>query len=275
MKKIFALIMAAVMCAAVFSGCDSSGEKSFTDLSMIQGVELGVEEYGIAFRTGSDMVAKVDAITAELFKDGTIAALAKKYNLTDSLVPEFKASEDLSASAGGSDYEYIKNKGKFVVGITDFDPMDYKDANGEWIGFDAEYAKAVAAKLGLTVEFKEIVWDNKEMELASKSIDCIWNGMTITDAIKNAADVTGAYIKNYQVVVVKDAKTYTSLESLSGKAVVAEAGSAGESAAKADPYLSVAYKAVESQADALLQVKSGAAKACVIDYIMAKSMLAK
>ena len=279
MKKTIALLSVAIICLTVLAGCgtkenNKTAEGSFADLSMMSGVQLGVEEYGIAFRSGSDMVGKVDAITAGLFADGTIATIAEKYELKDNLVPTFAASADSNAS-GDSDYEYIKSKGVLVVGITDFDPMNYKDKDGKWIGFDTEYAEAVADKLGIKAEFKEIVWDNKELELSSKSIDCIWNGMTITDAIVNAADVTGAYIKNYQVVVVKDADTYTELKSLKGKKVVAESGSAGETAAKGDENLSSGFKAVESQADALLQVKSGQAAACVIDYVMAKSMLSK
>ena len=176
--------------------------------------------------------------------------------------------------AAESDLAYVKEKGKLVIGVTDFDPMDYKE-NGEWTGFDVEYGKAVCAKLGVTPEFKEIDWDSKEMSLKTKEIDCIWNGMTITDAIKEAADVTGAYMYNYQVIVVKDNKTFNSIASLEGKTVVAEQGSAGETAAKEDAVLSKNYKPVRSQADALLQVKSGQADACVIDHIMADEMLSE
>jgi polar amino acid transport system substrate-binding protein len=172
-----------------------------------------------------------------------------------------------------SDLAYVKEKGTLVIGVTDFDPMDYKDSNGEWTGFDVEYAKAVCAKLGVTPEFKEIVWEQKETSLQTKVIDCIWNGMTITDGIKGAADVSGAYMTNYQVIVVKDATAYTSIDSLKGKTIVAEQGSAGETAAQANATLAPSYKPVESQADALLQVKSGQADACVIDYIMATTML--
>ncbi len=271
MKKILACVLAIVMASlCLLSGCNANG--AYSDLSMMDGVKLGVEEYGIAFRKGSDMVSKVNTITEELFLDGTIADIAKKYDQTDSLVQNFTFDTSVTPS-GESDYDYIKGKGKMVIGVTVYDPMNYYDENGKWIGFDTEYAEKVCAKLGVTPEFKVIVWGNKEMELQAKSIDCIWNGMTITDAIKNVADVTGAYINNYQVVVVKDAKTFTSLESLKGKIVVAEEGSAGELAAKADANLAENYKAVESQEDALLMVKSGQADACVIDYIMAKSMV--
>lgn len=275
MKKVLSLGLAAMMLMGALAGCGGQGGTgSYTDLSMIEGVELGVEQYGVAFRKGSDMVAKVDAISAELFKDGTIAELAEKYDQKDSIVTEFKASTD-SNPTGDSDWEYIKNKGKLIVGCTIFDPMNYKDDNGNWVGFDVEYAQAVCKKLGIEAEFKVIEWDTKEMALETKAIDCAWNGMTLTDAMLNAADCTGAYMRNFQVVVVKDAKTFTSLESLKGKTVAVEAGSAGEAAAKANDNLSGKLTPVEDQAAALLQVKSGAADACVIDYVMAKAMLQK
>lgn len=146
--KLLCLMMAILMCVFAFTACgDKKDQKSYADLSMIEGVEIGVEYYGIAFRTGSDMVAKVDAVTAELFADGTIAAIAEKYDQKDSLVPEFVASTD-SAPAGDSDFEYIKGKGVMVIGVTDFDPMNYKDKDGKWIGFDTEYimAKSMLSK---------------------------------------------------------------------------------------------------------------------------------
>ena len=267
MKKFLKFVLVGFM--FMISGC--SGSSSYSDLTIMDGIEIGVEEYGIAFRSGSDMTDKVNNITDQLFKDGTIANIAKQYDLTNQLVAEFKVVEQQDVNSE-SDYQYIKDKGSFIIGITDFKPMDFRNEKGEWIGFDADYAKKVCDQLGLKPEFKEINWDTKEVALQTKQIDCIWNGMTITDAIKNAADVTGAYIKNYQVVIVKDS-SLTSLESLKDKVVVAESGSAGETAAKADQYLSVGYKPVESQTEALLQVKSGAADACVIDFVMAKSLV--
>ena len=101
-----------------------------------------------------------------------------------------------------SDMEYVKDKGTLVVGITNFAPMDYKDDNGDWIGFDADMAKAFAESLGVDVEFVEIDWDNKVLELDAKSIDCVWNGMTLTDEVTSAMECTNAYLNNAQVVVV-------------------------------------------------------------------------
>ncbi len=280
MKRITAILLTLVMVLCMAS-CASEpattpdntdpSTSAYADLVVMKDVELGVEEYGIAFRAGSDVTAKVDEISKELFANGTIKTIADKYDVAAQLVPEFKAAEGQEVS-GDSDMEYIKNKGTLVIGVTDYKPMDYIE-NGEWIGFDAEYAKAVCEKLGVKAEFKEIVWDNKLLDLDTKTIDCVWNGMTIKEEITNAADVSGAYMKNYQVVVVKDAEKYPDLASLKGKKVVAESGSAGEAEAKANENLAEGYKAVESMADALLEVQSGAAEACVIDYVMAASLV--
>ena len=67
---------------------------------------------------------------------------------------EAPAAEE--AAASDSDLAYIQANGKLVVGITDFAPMDYQDENGEWIGFDADMAKAFAKSLGVEAEFVEI-----------------------------------------------------------------------------------------------------------------------
>lgn len=174
--------------------------------------------------------------------------------------------------AADSDLTYIKNKGNLIVGITDYAPMDFKDENGEWTGFDAEFARLAGEKLGVTVDFIEIDWDNKFFELDAKSIDCIWNGMTITNEAKENASVTNAYVKNAQVVVMKSdmLANYATAESLADLEFAVEAGSAGEEAAKEN---GLKYTAVLTQADALKEVKSnGGPDACIIDITMANAM---
>ena len=173
---------------------------------------------------------------------------------------------------GDSDLAYVQTKGTLVVGMTDFAPMDYKDENGEWIGFDADMAKAFAESLGVEVEFLEINWDNKLMELDTKGIDVIWNGMTINDEVEAGASVSEPYCRNGQVVVVPAAKAedYQTVESLSGLNFAVENGSAG--AAQLDE-LGLSYVAQTTQADALLEVASGASDACVIDLLMAGAMI--
>lgn len=169
-----------------------------------------------------------------------------------------------------SDSEYVKEKGSLVVGVTDFAPMDYME-NGEWTGFDAEMARAFADYLGVEAEIVEINWDTRTMELDSKSIDCVWNGMTISNEAKAAMTCTGAYCYNAQVVVVPSdgAEVYADAEACKGLSFAVEAGSAGEEVA-AD--MGFDYISVESQADALMEVASGTSDACVIDLLMASAM---
>lgn len=180
------------------------------------------------------------------------------------------------AGCGGSksDLETVKNNGKLVIGITDYAPLDYEktEGSGEWVGFDADMARAFAKTLGVEAEFVVIDWDNKIMELNAGSIDCVWNGMTISEEVKNGMSVTNAYLKNTQVVVVpKDkAEQYGTLESVKDLNFAAEAGSAGEDALKALDYK---VTSVTAQTDALMEVAAGTSDAAVIDLIMAGAVI--
>lgn len=171
-----------------------------------------------------------------------------------------------------SDTSYVQDKGTLVVGITDFAPMDYQNEAGEWIGFDADMAKAFAESLGVEPEFIEISWDNKIMELDTKAIDCVWNGMTLTDEVMNSMETSEPYCQNSQVVVIAADKAadYQTTDSLSGLSFAVEAGSAGKN--ELDK-LGCEYIEMESQAAALMEVASGASDACVIDYLMAAAMV--
>ena len=174
-------------------------------------------------------------------------------------------------TAADSDLAYIKENGKLIVGITDYAPMDYKAEDGSWTGFDAEFAEAVGEKLGVQIEFVEIDWDNKFLELKTKSIDCIWNGMTITDEVKNNTNCTKAYAKNEQVVVLtaEKAAAVSSVEDLKDLTFAVEKGSAGEAAAEDN---GLKATAVQNQTNALLEVKSGSVDGCIIDSTMADTM---
>ena len=177
-----------------------------------------------------------------------------------------------SSVKAGSDQEYIKGKGKLIVGITDFEPMDYKNDAGEWIGFDADMAKEFAKYLGVTVEFIEIDWDNKILELNNKSIDVVWNGMTLTEEVTNSMSCGDPYCNNAQVVIVNKAAAaqYKDKDSIKPLAFAVEAGSAGEAAVKE---LGIEPTAVQTQADALMNVAAGTADAAVIDLLMAAAMV--
>ncbi len=184
------------------------------------------------------------------------------------------AENTSSGASDKTDSEYVKEKGKLVIGITEYAPMDYKEeGSDEWIGFDADLAKAFAESLGVEAEFVVLAdWGGKIMELDSKSIDVVWNGMTLTDEVKNGMEVSNPYCTNTQVVVVpKDqAEQYSTVESVKDLSFAAESGSAGEDALQE---LGYSYTAVKAQSDALMEVKAGTSQAAVIDRIMAGSMI--
>lgn len=171
-----------------------------------------------------------------------------------------------------TDKEYVKNKGVLIVGITDFKPMDYKDDNGDWIGFDADMAKEFAKTLGIEVKFVEIEWDNKIFELNAKSIDCVWNGMTLTDEVVKSMECSNPYCNNAQVVVVPAsvASSFQDKDSIESLKFAVEVGSAGEGVAKEAEFDIVS---VQSQAAALMEVAAGTSDACIIDLLMAGSMI--
>ena len=177
------------------------------------------------------------------------------------------------AKKSDSDLAYVKDKGKLIVGITDYAPMDYKDENGNWTGFDAEFAQLVAKELGVEVEFFLIAdWSKKVFELDSMNIDCIWNGMTINEELLNTCSVSDPYVINAQVVVMKAdvVANYADDASLVDLTFAVENGSAGQQAAADIGVKNIV--AVQDQAAALMEVAAGTADACVIDITMAYAM---
>jgi len=168
--------------------------------NMVHTEELTTEKYGVGCRKGSDLASYINEVFAETYADGSMQEIAKKYGVQESLIEQKDAKYEASDD---SDVEYIKKKGTLIVGITDFEPMDYKDGD-KWIGFDADMARVVGKKLGVDVQFVEIDWDTKTMELESKNIDMVWNGMTLTDEVTSSMECTNAYCNNAQVVVVPE-----------------------------------------------------------------------
>ena len=238
MKKWIAMLLAAMMVFSMAACAAKSG--STTD------------------QTTDQTAAATDTQTSETTED-TVPAES-----TDAAPAE-------SADAD-SDKAYVQSKGTLVVGITDFEPMDYQDENGEWIGFDADMAKAFAESLGVSVEFVEIDWDNKILELGAKSIDCVWNGMTLTDEVTSAMACSNAYCNNSQVVIVPADKAadYADIESCKDLSFAVEAGSAGKAEVEK---LGYSFTEVKDQATALMEVAAGTSDAAVIDSLMAGAMV--
>ena len=219
-KQLLCLALALTISASLLAACgqkDNGGSKDSDEKVLTYAVEGGSAGEEIALEKGwkvttlEDQAAALmevasgtsDAAIIDLLMAGAMIGEGTSYpdlTYTDRLTEEeygiFTTGED-------SDVSYIQQKGTLVVGITEFAPMDYKDENGQWIGFDADLAKLVAERLGVEIQFVVIDWGQKINELDSKAIDVVWNGMTLTDGVMSAMACTNAYCKNAQVVVVR------------------------------------------------------------------------
>ena len=257
-----AAIIDLLMAGAMIGEGTSYPDLTYTD-------RLTEEEYGIGCRKGSDLAQYINCVLGDAYQSGTMQKLAQQYGITEELlVPQ---QENTFTTGEDSDVSYIQQKGTLVVGITEFAPMDYKDENGQWIGFDADLAKLVAERLGVEIQFVVIDWGQKINELDSKAIDVVWNGMTLTEDVKAAMECSNPYFNNAQVVIVPADKAadYQTVESVQDLAFSVEVGSAGKE--QADAY-GFNYTEAADQATALLEVSSGTADAAIIDYLMSVAM---
>ena len=218
---------------SVMAGYYMSQDSTYSNsLMIIPDLVLADEEYGIAARKGSGLTKKINQALIDLTKDGTVATIAAKYGVQNDVCIDQNATVQPLTDAEMADWNYIVGQGKFIVGYTIFAPIAY-EKDGQLIGFDIELAKAVATKLGIAVDFKVINWNTKEAELSSKAIDCIWNGMTITEERLAAMEISIPYMKNKQVAVIRkeDAEKYKTTEDMKKAIIGAEDGSAGMSCA--------------------------------------------
>lgn len=218
---------------SVMAGYYMLNSEYANSLMTIENCSLADENYGIAGRKGTEFIDAINQAIVDLSKSGKVGEIAAAYGLTDVLCVDATASYEVDETE--ADYAAIKAKGEFVVGYTLFAPIAYENGSGSLIGFDIDLAKAVGAKLGLNVKFQEIDWETKEVELNSKAIDLIWNGMTITEERQASMEVSAPYLKNKQVAVIRkaDKDVYTSDTATWAKAIMtAEAGSAGEECIK-------------------------------------------
>ena len=242
MKKKTLAIIVAILAVALCFTLAACGDKTDADESLNDGANI------------SDVADATDATDATEGEDATDA--------TD------------EAPAVVEDLAKIKDAGKLIVGMTIYEPMNFwaDEAKTELTGFDTEFAQAVGEKLGVEVEFIEINWDRKFEELDAKTIDCVWNGMTITEEALANASVSDPYIKNAQVLVMKDSKIadYKDVESIKDLTFAVEAGSAGEEQATANGFKKTP---VLDQATALSEVAAGTCDAAIIDSLMAGAMI--
>ena len=223
--------------------------------------------------------------TAAAAESTTAAAASSENESTESEATSEAEETTEVAASGDSDWAYIEGKGKMTIGVTMFAPMNYEE-NGELIGFDTELAKAVCEKIGVEADFIEINWDSKEIELNSKNIDCIWNGMCITEERKQNMSVSDPYLLNTQALVMKADREDAIMADVTGLTVVAEQGSTGEGKLLGDIpddetvvvspsefFAGVNYTPVDSMAKALMEVKAGTADLAIVDSVCALAMV--
>ena len=217
-------------------------------------------------------ISLVGAMAFSLAACGNSSSSSSASKSSSSTSSASSKSSSTASTSSESDMQYVIDKGTLVVGITNFEPMDYMDEDGNWVGFDADLATAFADSLGVDVEFMEIDWNNKILELDGKTIDCVWNGMTLTDEVTSAMETTKPYCNNAQVVVVKAdvADKYKDVESLKDLTFAVESGSAGAEQASAN---NLNYTEVQNQAAALMEVAAGTSDAAIIDSLMAAAMI--
>lgn len=217
---------------------DSAMAKNLT----IADVEFEKEYYGIAFRKAADgkynaLTDLVNQVLVEL-KDADYKTIADKYGISAATLDLVYSKP--TGEADNTELDYIKNKGKIVIGFTLNAPMALGEGDKTTGGFDTDLAKAVFAKISekvgktIAVEFKLIEWSNKESEMEAKTIDCVWNGLTVTPARAAQWSITMNYLENKQCAVIRNADKdkYNSYDALKKARIVAEDGSAGEDAAK-------------------------------------------
>ena len=217
---------------SVMAGYYMSKDTTYANsLMIVEDLTLATEQYGIASRKGSGLTKKINEALIALANDGTVDAIAEKYGLKSEICIDKSATVAPLTDSEKQDWEYIQGNGKFIVGYTLFAPIAYKDNDGNLIGFDIELAKAVAAKLDLNVEFQLIEWSTKEATLQAKTIDCIWNGMTITDERVEQMEISIPYMNNKQVAIIRkeDSNDYKTTEDMAEAIIGAEDGSAGMS----------------------------------------------
>lgn len=289
-KILTAALAAAMLCASLStcgktndatettaaSGSDNKTTEKYTVLSE----DFGAENYAIGFRRGDDALAKkVSDILAEMTADGKAGEIAKKWFGSDVMLRDPEYPRELNEEKGDASLQYILDKGELILGLDEtFPPMGYRDANGDIIGFDIDLATEVCSRLGVKLKLQPINWDSKEMELNGKTIDCIWNGMSITDERISGMDLSTPYIANKQIIIVKSDSGISTKADLAGKTVGAQQGSSAVDAISAEPDVKASFGSLNEYAsndEAFLDLKAGRIDVLVVDEVYGRYMISQ
>ena len=272
-KRILALVLIFVMAAMMFAGCSKSFDKT-----VVLDEDLGKEKYGIGFRNDDIALGlAVQNAFEEMIADGTAAEISDKW-FGEDVVLQGDITEDATAAEDDDSLQKILDKGTLVLGLDDsFPPMGYRDEDNNIVGFDIDLATEVCKRLGVELVLQPIDWDSKELELNSGNIDCIWNGMSITDERIANMFIPMAYIANSQIIVVGDGSGIATKADLAGKVIGLQAGSSALDALQADTATYESAKEVVEYADnvaAYMDLKAGRIDALVVDSVVGYYIIA-
>ena len=271
--KIFAALLALTMAAVSLFSCGKA-EKKYVTLPE----DFGSEEYAIGFRPGDVALAKeVQRILDEMCADGTADTISQKWFSTNLIVNDRDYPRDEEVSADDTSLEDLKSWGKFILGLDDsFPPMGFRDENNEIVGVDIDLAAEVCKRLGVELVVQPINWDSKELELTSGKIDCIWNGMTVTDERIEAMFLSKPYLDNRQVVIVEEGSKIAQVSDLAGKTVGLQKGSSAREAFDANPIASQVKEVVEYEdnVSAFLDLQAGRIDALLVDEVAGNYIIA-
>lgn len=289
--KILTAALAAAMLCASLSACGKTNDATETTAAggsdnkttekyTVLSEDFGAENYAIGFRRGDDALAKkVSDILAEMTADGKAGEIAKKWFGSDVMLRDPEYPRELNEEEGDASLQYILDKGELILGLDEtFPPMGYRDANGDIIGFDIDLATEVCSRLGVKLKLQPINWDSKEMELNGKTIDCIWNGMSITDERINGMDLSTPYIANKQIIIVKSDSGISTKADLAGKTVGAQQGSSAVDAISAEPDVKASFGSLNEYAsndEAFLDLKAGRIDVLVVDEVYGRYMISQ
>ncbi len=274
MKRILALILAALMCCAVCVSCaKTENHTSFTILED----DFGAEEYAIGFRKEDVAFAKtIQNVLDKLYADGTAAKISEDWFGEDAILRGNDFPSELVDNPEDTSMAYILGKNEIVLGLdASFPPMGYTDDDGNIVGFDIDLAKAVCAELGVDLKLQPIDWNSKDMEIAAKNIDIIWNGFSVNEERIEKYTFSKPYLANRQIIIVPDGSVITNKAELAGKKVGLQAGSTALDAVNADAIASEIGEIVTypDNLSAFLDLKAGRIDAFVVDYVVGKYIL--
>lgn len=277
MKKIIALVLLAATALTLLASCGS------TKKYIVLEDNFGAEEYAIGFRKDDyALAAKVQEILDEMGKDGTAGTISEKwFGNKDAFLTGKDFPREMKTVDGDDSLQYILDKGELVLGLDDsFPPMGFSDSKtGEIVGFDIDLAEEVCKRLGVKLVKQPIDWNSKEMELSSKNIDVIWNGMSVTDERIENFFLSKPYIANAQIIIVAEDSPIKTKADLKGKKVGLQKGSSALEAVTADEATLALIKdggeIVEfaENLTAYLDLKAGRIDAFVVDKVVGEYII--